>query len=75
MFYHVEIVTTNGTTIQNLFPHSTKDEAIAAFHYALYYNMNNAECSACLAMVIDGNGAVYASEKYTKGTEEASVVE
>lgn len=69
MFYHIEIQTIKNKTTQGIFPHATLEEAVAAFHYALYYQANNADCASCLAMVIDNTGAVYKSEKYVKPAE------
>lgn len=66
MFFHIEIMTIKGATTQAIYAHASKEEAVAAFHYALYFQMNNAECTECMAMVIDDCGAVYNSEKYTK---------
>ena len=66
MFFHIEIMTVNGTTTQAIYAHATKAEAVAAYHYALYYQMNNAECTECTAMVVDKDGAVYCTEKYVK---------
>lgn len=64
MFYHIEI-TANA---QAIYAHANLEEAVAAFHYALWYAQNSGS-ESMTAMVIDANGAVYRSEKFVKTAE------
>lgn len=70
MFFHFETVTTADGTTQTVYQHPTMEEAVSAFHYTLYYQMQNNACLSALAMVFDDNGAVHKSEKYVKPAEE-----
>ena len=65
MFYHVEIK--NGAPL--IQAHETLEEAIAAFHYALWYAQNTGK-DFTTAVVLDENGATYKAESYKKDPEE-----
>lgn len=65
MFYVLEITTTDKAS-KAVYSYDTLEEAVANFHSKLGSWMKNETCQAELVMVIDDNGAVYRSEKYTK---------
>lgn len=65
MYFVLEITTTD-TTSKGVYQYETLDEAVASFHSRLGAQMKNPACNAELVMVIDDNGAVYRSEKYSK---------
>lgn len=61
MFYHIEIA--DGT--QAIYAHETYEQAVEAFHYFLYYQMN-IKAKSALGIVMDAEGAVYKTEKFTR---------
>lgn len=68
MFFLLEITTTDKIS-KAVYQYDTLNEAKANFHSKLGSQMKSASCLAELVMVVDENGAVYASERYTKDTE------
>lgn len=75
MFYTIEITTGDSKIAgKAVYEYATETEAIATFHSKLGTAMKSALYDSSLVMVIDSNGAVYRSEKYTKPVVEPEVV-
>lgn len=74
MFYVFE-VTETGTITPAVGKFDTQEAAVQSFHQRLATQMKAAACLSELVMVIDDNGAVYRSEKYTKPVEEPAPAE
>ena len=75
MFYVIEIAK-GDASIQGkaVYEYETENEAVATFHSKLGTAMKSALYDSSLVMVIDSNGAVYRSEKYTKPVSEPEAV-
>ena len=72
MFYVVEITTGDSKIAgKAVYEYATETEAIATFHSKLGTAMKSELYDCSLVMVIDSNGAVYRSEKYTKPAPQA----
>lgn len=69
MFYVFEVTETDKIT-PSVGKFDTQEAAVQSFHQRLATQMKAATCLSELVMVIDDNGAVYRSEKYTKPIEE-----
>lgn len=74
MFYVFE-VTETGTISPAVGKFDTQEAAVQSFHQRLATQMKASACLSELVMVIDDNGAVYRSEKYTKPVEEPAPAE
>ena len=61
MFYCVQIV--DGT--QAIYAYETLASATEAYHYFIYYQMNQ-KADSILCMIVDADGAVYKVEKIVK---------
>lgn len=68
MKYYVVVITdfTGDKHTKSIYEYDDVSAATARFHSTMGSAMSNVECVACLALVIDGNGSVYRSEKYVK---------
>lgn len=74
MFYVIEI--TNGdskVSSKAVYEYTTLNEAVAAYHTKMGTAMRSDLYDSELVMVVDSEGAVYRSEKYTKPVAEEPV--
>ena len=68
MFFVFEVTETDKIT-PAVGKFDTQEAAVQSFHQRLATQMKAAACLSELVMVIDDNGAVYRSERYTKPVE------
>ena len=66
MFYVIEVSTVDSQIAgKAIYDRDELDKAVALFHQKLATAMNSELYTSELCMVIDSNGAVYKTEKYT----------
>ena len=65
----VETTIVDGVYAQTIHRYATMQEAVAAFHYFLFFQSSQPDCTHALCMVIDDYGAVYRTEEYIKPAE------
>ena len=70
MFYVIEVSTGDAAIAgKAVYQYETQEEAVGTFHSKLGAAMKSDKFTTELCMVIDDNGAVYRSEKYTKAVQ------
>ena len=74
MFYVFEVTETDKIT-PAVGKFDTQEAAVQSFHQRLSTQMKSSDCLSELVMVIDGDGAVYRSEKYIKPATEVEADE
>ena len=74
MFYVIE-VTTGDSKVSGkaVYEYATLNEAVASYHKKMGTAMGSDLYNSELVMVVDSEGAVYRSEKYTKPVAEEPV--
>lgn len=76
MFYVIEITTGDAKIAgRAVYQYGTRDEAVATFHSKLGTAMKSDLYESSLVMVVEDNGSVERSEKYTKETTTAPAEE